>query len=128
YVIAARLRGVFHTAFPNRSGAGDLHEARHSNEIILVADTDLLSNRMWVQPTPFLGQTLLSAFAGNGDFVTNIIDYLSGSSALISIRGRATSQRPFTRVVAMRGAADETFRATERGPRQALRAREQRPA
>ncbi|HET7266863.1 MAG TPA: Gldg family protein [Oleiagrimonas sp.] len=128
YVIAARLRGVFHTAFPNRDGPGDLHQAKQSNEIILVADTDLLSNRMWVQPTPFLGQTLLSAFAGNGDFVTNIIDYLSGSSALISIRGRATSQRPFTRVVAMRRAADETFRVKKRELEAELEATERRLA
>ncbi|HEX7340228.1 MAG TPA: Gldg family protein [Rhodanobacteraceae bacterium] len=109
YVIAARLRGVFHTAFPQRSGPGDLHQAKRANDIVLVADTDILSNRLWVQPTPFLGQTLLSAFAGNGDFVANIIDNLSGSSALLSIRGRATSQRPFVRVLAMRRAADEAF-------------------
>lgn len=113
YVIAARLRGTFHTAFPQRHGADDLHVAAKPSEIILVADTDILSNRLWVQPTPFLGETLLSAFAGNGDFVTNIVDYLSGSSALLSIRGRATSQRPFTRVVALRRAADETFRTKQ---------------
>lgn len=120
YVIAARLRGTFHTAFPNRHGKDDLHQAPKSNEIILVADTDILSNRLWVQPTPFLGQTLLSAFAGNGDFVTNIVDYLSGSSALLSIRGRATSQRPFTRVAVIRRAADETFRAKQHALEQEL--------
>ncbi|HET6588314.1 MAG TPA: Gldg family protein [Oleiagrimonas sp.] len=128
YVIAARLRGVFHTAFPEDLGKGDIKQAQKPNEIILVADTDILSNRMWVQPTPFLGETLLSAFAGNGDFVTNIIDYLSGSSALISIRGRATSQRPFTRVEAMRRAADEKFRLKEHELEQELIATEKRLA
>ncbi len=128
YVIAARLRGVFHTAFPGLEGKDVLKQAARPNEIILVADTDILSNRMWVQPTPFLGETLLSAFAGNGDFVTNIIDYLSGSSALISIRGRATSQRPFTRVEAMRRAADEKFRIKERELEQELIATEKRLA
>jgi len=128
YVIAARLRGVFHTAFPGLSGPDHLQQARKSNEIILVADTDILSNRMWVQPTPFLGETLLSAFAGNGDFIANIVDYLSGSSALISIRGRATSQRPFTRVEAMRRAADEKFRTKERALEQELIATEKRLA
>ncbi|HEX7342197.1 MAG TPA: Gldg family protein [Rhodanobacteraceae bacterium] len=126
YVIAARLRGLFHTAFPQRSGPGDLHKAKHANEIILVADTDILSNRLWVQRTPFLGQTLLSAFANNGDFVANIVDYLSGSSALISIRGRATSQRPFTRVLAMRRAADASFRVKERELEKELEVTEQR--
>lgn len=128
YVIAARLRGVFHTAFPARDGPGDLQEATKSNEIILVADTDILSNRLWVQTTPFLGEQLLSAFADNGDFVANIVDYLSGSSALISIRGRATSQRPFTRVVAMRRAASEKFRTKEGALEKELIATEHRLA
>lgn len=114
YVLAALLQGTFQTAFPERHGDGDIRKAAKPNEIALVADTDLLSDRMWVQPAPFLGEQLLSAFAGNGDFVTNIIDYLSGSSALISIRGRATSQRPFARVQAMRRAADEKFHSKER--------------
>jgi ABC-type uncharacterized transport system involved in gliding motility auxiliary subunit len=114
YVIAARLRGVFRSAFPKRDDPGHLARTAGAGEVVLVADTDLLSDRLWVQPTPFLGEQLLSAFASNGDFVTNIVDNLSGSSALISIRGRATSQRPFTRVEALRRAADEKFRVKER--------------
>jgi ABC-type uncharacterized transport system involved in gliding motility auxiliary subunit len=114
YVIAARLRGLFHSAFPQRTGKGHLAQAAAPGEVVLVADTDILSDRLWVQPTPFLGEQLLSAFANNGDFVANIIDNLSGSSALISIRGRATSQRPFTRVDELRRAADEKFRIKER--------------
>ncbi len=125
YVLAALLQGTFRTAFPERGG---LRRADKPNEIVLVADTDLLSDRMWVQPAPFLGEQLLSAFAGNGDFVANIIDYLSGSSALISIRGRATSQRPFERVQAMRRAADEKFRTKERELEQELMATEKRLA
>jgi ABC-type uncharacterized transport system involved in gliding motility auxiliary subunit len=114
YVIAARLRGVFRSAFPQRDDPHHLARTTGAGEVVLVADTDLLSDRLWVQPTPFLGEQLLSAFANNGDFVANIIDNLSGSSALISIRGRATSQRPFTRVDALRRAADEKFRVKER--------------
>jgi ABC-type uncharacterized transport system involved in gliding motility auxiliary subunit len=38
-----------------------------------------------------------------------MVDNLSGSSALLSIRGRATSQRPFTRVEALRNVADQKF-------------------
>ncbi len=126
YVLATLVKGTFHTAFPNRHGAGDLQKAAGPNEIILVADTDILSNRMWVQSTPFLGRRLLSAFAGNGDFVTNTIDYLTGSSALLSIRGHATSQRPFERVAVMRRAADERFQQKEHDLESALIATEQR--
>ena len=43
----------------------------------------------------------------------NAVDNLAGSSDLISIRGRATSQRPFTTVEALKRAADDRFRAKE---------------
>ncbi len=114
YVLAARLKGRFHTAFPQRSDPHHLDVAAKKEQVILVADTDILSNRMWVQSAPFLGEKLLNAFANNGDFVTNIIDNLSGSSALLSIRGRAISQRPFTRVQALRRSADSAYRAKQR--------------
>ncbi len=109
YVIAARVRGRFSSAFPDRRDPGHLKRMARVGEVVLVADTDLLSDRLWVRRTPFLGEHLLSAFANNGDFVANILDNLGGSSALLSIRGRAISQRPFTRVQALRRAADVKF-------------------
>lgn len=110
YVLAARLRGPFHSAFPDRAGEkGHLSESGSGAEVILVADTDLLSDRLWIEPRNILGQTMKQAFANNGDFVTNLVDNLSGSSALLSIRGRSTSQRPFTRVQALRHVADQKF-------------------
>lgn len=110
YVIAARLRGTLHSAFPNRAGQpGHLAVSKPGTEVILVADTDLLTDRLWVDTQTFLGQPTLVAIADNGDFVTNLVDNLSGSSALLSIRGHATSQRPFTRVMALRRAADRKF-------------------
>jgi ABC-type uncharacterized transport system involved in gliding motility auxiliary subunit len=101
---------------------------KHSGEVVLVADTDLLSDRLWVRRTPFLGEQLLSAFANNGDFVANILDNLGGSSALLSIRGRAISQRPFTRVQALRRAADVKFRDKEKSLENELAATEQQLA
>lgn len=110
YVIAARLRGTFASAFPKRSATpGHRAQSRPDAEVILVADTDLLSDRLWVETQNYLGQPTMSAFANNGDFVTNLADNLSGSSALLSIRGRSTSQRPFTRVRALQNAADQKF-------------------
>ncbi|WP_445144169.1 GldG family protein [Dyella sp. Tek66A03] len=113
YVIAARLRGQFSTAFPERAGeAGHLAKSGDAAEVILVGDTDLLSDRLWVSYTAsLLGQPQLSALANNGDFITNIADNLSGSSALLSIHGRVSSQRPFTRVLALQSVADQKFLA-----------------
>ena len=53
---------------------------------MLVADTDILSDRLWVQIQQFLGQRVMNAFSNNGDFAVNAVDNLSGSSDLISIR------------------------------------------
>ncbi|HEY8681807.1 MAG TPA: Gldg family protein, partial [Rhodanobacter sp.] len=110
YVLAARLHGLFDSAFPERAGQpGHLARSAPNAEVILVADTDLLSDRLWVEPQTILGQTMMRVFANNGDFVTNLVDNLSGSSALLSIRGRSTSQRPFTRVQALGSVADLKF-------------------
>ena len=113
YVIAGRLEGKFTTAFPERKDEGHLAAAKDDGAIILVGDTDLLTNRLWVQIQPFFGQKIMNAFANNGDFFVNAVDNLTGSSDLISIRGRATSQRPFTTVEDMKRAAEENFRDKE---------------
>ncbi|WP_425600978.1 GldG family protein [Dyella sedimenti] len=113
YVIAARLRGQFTSAFPERAKQpGHLASSGETAEVILIADTDLLSDRLWVSYTQsLLGQPQLSAIANNGDFITNVADNLSGSSALLSIHGRVSSQRPFARVLALRSAADQRYLA-----------------
>lgn len=113
FVIAGRLSGKFKTAFPERTGDGALKESKDEGQVVLVADTDILSDRLWVQVRPFFGQQIMNAFANNGDFAVNALDTLAGSSDLISIRGRATSQRPFTTVDALKRNADERFRAKE---------------
>jgi len=119
-VVAGRLQGKFTTAFPERKEQGHLDEAKEGGEIIIVADTDVLTNRLWVQVQAIFGQQIQNAFANNGDFIVNSVDNLGGSSDLISIRGRATSQRPFTTVEDMRRAAEESFRGKERELQQQL--------
>jgi ABC-type uncharacterized transport system involved in gliding motility auxiliary subunit len=94
--------------------------------LVLVGDVDMLSDRLWVQAQNFLGQRLLTAFANNGDFVTNALDNLSGSAALIGLRSRATYTRPFTTVEELRRRADLEFRATEQRLEAELTQTEQR--
>lgn len=114
YVVAGRLSGKAKTAFPERSGPDHRAESDGTVELIVVADTDVLSDRLWVQIANFFGQQVMNAFANNGDFIVNAVDNLTGSSALISIRGRATSARPFTTVEQLRRNADSRFREKER--------------
>ena len=111
YVVAGRVRGSFPSAFPERAKQPGFI-AQANAEVILVADTDLLTDRLWVSYSQsLLGPLQLSALANNGDFVTNLADNLSGSSELLSIHGRTSSQRPFTRVLALQAAADQKFLA-----------------
>jgi ABC-type uncharacterized transport system involved in gliding motility auxiliary subunit len=126
YVLAGRVHGTFKTAFPERSGEGHLAESAQEGNVVVVGDTDLLTDRLWVQVQNFLGQRLLNAFANNGDFFINSVDTLSGSSSLIGIRGRATSTRPFTTVQDIQRRAEDRFRDTESQLQQELSDTEQR--
>jgi len=115
YVIAGRVTGKVKSAFPERASTPEhLAESKNAISILLFADTDILTNRLWVQTQNFFGQSLLSPFANNSDLVSNGIDNLTGSNALISIRGRAVAQRPFTKVEALRRSAENEFRDTEK--------------
>lgn len=123
YAMAVRLLGKLPGAFP---GDAPAKPPAHPGQVILVGDTDMLANRMWVQPSPSLGQTLMSPFASNGDFFVNAIDDLAGPSDLIGIRGRAVEQRRFTRVDDLRRKADEKFKAKQVELQQELAETEQR--
>jgi len=120
YVLAGRLDGKLKSAFPERSEEGHLAESKDEVHILLVADSDLLTDRLWVQVSNFFGQKVMNAFANNGDFAINAVDNLAGSSALIGIRGRASSVRPFTTVDALKRQADQRFRAKEEELQQQL--------
>lgn len=93
--------------------AGHLAESAQDANLIVVADTDMLSDWLWVRTQSFFGQRISTAWANNGDFVANALDNLTGSSDLISIRGRATFSRPFEKVEALERAADEALLAKE---------------
>lgn len=131
FVVAARISGDAASAFANAPPAGAiaspdaLKASSKPLNVVVVADTDLLVDFMWVQTRNFFGQTLLQPFANNGEFVWNAIDNLSGSADLISIRGRATYSRPFDRVDALRRDADSRFRAKEQELEQQLQETEE---
>ena len=113
HVLAARVEGRFDTAFPGRKMAGHLSASKKDGSIIIVADTDLLADRLWVLAQNFFQQRVMNAIANNGDFAVNAVDNLTGSTDLIGVRGRAISARPFSRVEALRTRADDRFRQKE---------------
>jgi len=81
--------------------------------VVVVADSDLLNDQFWVEVREFLGQQVAIPNAHNGAFVLGALENLSGSDALISLRGRGISDRPFELVAELRRDAEERFRNKE---------------
>jgi len=125
YALVARLTGPARSAFD--APDGDVQSASHLAEsgetgitVMLFADTDLLTDRLWVQKQPFLGQNLVSAFADNGTLVVNAADNMVGNRDLIGIRTRVSSSRPFDRVSELQVEAERSYLATEERLQQEL--------
>ena len=94
-------------------GETHLESSKIEANLLIVADSDFLSDRLWVQISQFLGQRIPQPFANNADFVINALDNLAGDSNLVSIRSRGRYSRPFDRVLKMQRDADDRLRAQE---------------
>jgi len=136
-VLAARLRGAVKSAFDQAPAPAEgappsaqthLTQSNGAINVIVVADTDMLEDRFWVQVQEFFGQRVATPAAYNGDFVVNAVDNLLGSSDLIGLRGRGLSQRPFTLLAEIQREAEQRFRAKERELTEKLRETEKRLA
>ncbi len=119
-VMAARISGRADTAFPQGPPESTDESTEPKPQImdgminaVIVADTDLLHDRFWIQQQQVLGQTVALATASNGDLIHNAVDNLSGDSSLIGIRGRGGHFRPFHRINEIRQDAERQFLAHE---------------
>ena len=146
FSVAARVTGTVKTAFPegkpqaeaNASENPDmsseaetqtkdhLTESKDSINVIVVADTDILQDRFWVQVQNFFGQRIGIPNSGNGTFVTNALDNLTGSNDLISVRSRAGYSRPFTLLRLLQQEAEQRFRQKEQVLQEQLKATERK--
>ena len=109
YSVAVRLSGKSRSSFPEMSGEETHIAETEQLNVVIVADTDVLSDRLWVQVQNFFGQQVASAFADNGSFVVNLVENLSGSSALIEVRSRGQFSRPFVVVEELRRIAEAKY-------------------
>lgn len=132
-MIAARVEGRVHSAFPDgmpADAAGFAGKVREVSDgtatILVVADADLLSDPFWVRPQEMLGMRVYVPFADNGNFFINALDHLSGSTDLISVRGRQKVRREFTRIADLRREAEDRFLEKEQELRRALEETEQK--
>lgn len=150
FMLAARLRRPVASAYPDGPPAAT--PADHEEEpeaasdpdqgplpahvaasdgpvnVIVVADADMLEDRFWAQVRNFFGERIAVPVADNGRFVINAVDQLSGSDALISLRSRGVSARPFTLVEDIRRDADARYLREQERLEQELRNAEARLA
>jgi ABC-type uncharacterized transport system involved in gliding motility auxiliary subunit len=135
YVLAGRLSGPVKTAFPDgppatapaapatgTAGATPpaspalaafLKESKQPVSLVLVGDADMLADTSWLNVQNVMGNTLGVPIANNADFAINAVENLAGGEALVGLRGRGLSGRPFTTVEKIRDAAEAKYRATE---------------
>jgi ABC-type uncharacterized transport system involved in gliding motility auxiliary subunit len=135
--IVARVRGPLNSAFseppPPPEGAErpadfPAHRARTEGpaNLIVANDSDILEDRFWVRVQDFFGQQVTTPFSDNGAFLINVADSMAGGEALVSLRSRGESLRPFEMVEDIRRTAEAQFRQTERGLQERLEATERR--
>jgi ABC-type uncharacterized transport system involved in gliding motility auxiliary subunit len=118
YPLAVRLTGKFKTAFPdgppkpaqedkdnNQAREPQLKESTGNGVVILVGDSDMLNDQVCVQVQDILGYRMVRPINGNLNFVQSLVEQLSGDSDLISLRSRASLDRPFTRLKEMQARA-----------------------
>ncbi|WP_017445275.1 Gldg family protein [Gayadomonas joobiniege] len=129
HILAALVQGTLDSAYTDtvsdeqkETFIGSQQEAN----LVLVMDTDLLSDRFWVRKNQLFNQTILTPFADNGSFVANLSEFMSGDPALISIRARGRFSRPFEKVKDLQLAAEAKFRSREAALQQELQKTEQK--
>ena len=140
YILAAHVTGTAESAFPDGSpkppepakpeakegetappspepavpASEWLKESAKPINVVVVADTDMLDDRFWLEKQEFFGQRVLVPTANNGDFVANAIEVLAGGDDLVGLRSRGTSARPFEVVERIQSEAQARYSDKER--------------
>ena len=116
YIIGARIKGELDSAFTMEDIKKiELDTKQHINNIkdaniILFADTDLLSDNTWISEQDMFGRNSITPIADNGRMVVNSIESMSGGRNLIGLRGRGSSNRPFLVIEDLQKKAELSFR------------------
>jgi ABC-type uncharacterized transport system involved in gliding motility auxiliary subunit len=113
FILAAKLTGKIKSAFEARSAPNQIMQSQKPAQIIIVADTDFLTDRLWVEQQNIMGTAVLNDVANNGDFAINLVDHLAGDSNLIALRARTVSSRPFERMEKIQRSAKRRYHDTQ---------------
>ena len=134
FPLAVRLTGKFKTAFPNGKSTASpaessnpsatptptpvsgptpvpLKEATGEGVVVLIGDADFAFDTIAGSEQQVLNQTVFSPTNGNLNFIESSVEMLAGDSNLISIRSRASANRPFLVVNQMEAAAEQRYQS-----------------
>jgi ABC-type uncharacterized transport system involved in gliding motility auxiliary subunit len=133
YPLAVRLTGKFKTAFANGKPAAPaepanpnatptptpstsstpvpLKEATNEGVVVLIGDADFAFDTIAGNEQQILTQTVFSPTNGNLNFIESSVEMLAGDSNLMSIRSRASANRPFLVVNQMEAAAEQRYQS-----------------
>ena len=103
--LAARITGIVKSAFSEQS-------SKQAN-IVIVANADFLHDHFWASTQNFLGNQIVIPNSGNGTFILNALDNLTGSDALISIRNKDLYTRGFDKIREIELKSQNQFQKTE---------------
>src|SRR5207237_5025588 len=89
-----------------------LKESSLPTTVVLVGDADMIQDQLAIRELGTLtGQRLIMPSNSNLSFAQSIVEQLAGDSNLISVRSRASRERPFTVVQKLQADADANYRS-----------------
>lgn len=116
--LAAVVRGNFKSAFPAAPPSGgsspaEKHLMSGAGVVLVVGDVDFLADRNAVEKIRFGGQVLTRVRNDNLHFIFNAVEFLAGSTELISIRSKGRIAKPFTTVQTLQRKAQLKWKRVE---------------
>lgn len=103
--VAARITGEVKSVFSDKSVT--------KANIVVIANADFLYDHFWATTQKFLGNQIFIPNSGNGTFILNALDNLTGSDALISIRNKDSYTRGFDKIREIELQSQSKFLQTE---------------
>ncbi len=103
--VAARITGEVKSAFSDKSVP--------KANIVVIANADFLYDHFWATTQNFLGNQIFIPNSGNGTFILNALDNLTGSDALISIRNKDSYTKGFDKIREIELQSQSKFLQTE---------------
>lgn len=116
YALAGILSGKLTTAFdtkPKGAEGEQLKESQKDARILLITDTDFISDPYSVDQFNMLGQVIYQPKNDNLNFFINMIEFLGGADEMMQIRSRGRFSRPFTRFMELEQYAQTRYQEAE---------------